>query len=69
LPASIAASREPLQIGAELYGYAGIAADLDVIRLMAGAFEKIKLPIRRIDLGHVGIFQALAEAAGLPEEA
>ncbi len=69
LPATISASREPLQIGAELYGYADIAADLAVIRLMAGAFGRIKLPISRIDLGHVGIFQALAEAAGLPEEA
>ena len=29
----------------------------------------IKLPIGRIDLGHVGIFRALAEAAGLPQEA
>jgi ATP phosphoribosyltransferase regulatory subunit len=69
LPATISAGREPLQIGAELYGYAGIAADLDVIRLMAGAFAQIKLPISRIDLGHVGIFRALAEAAGLPQEA
>lgn len=68
LPATIAASREPVQIGAELYGYAGIAADLDVIRLMAGAFERIKVPVSRIDLGHVGIFRALAEAAGLPQE-
>jgi len=69
LPATISAGREPVQIGAELYGYAGIEADLDVIRLMAGAFECVKLPISRIDLGHVGIFQALAEAAGLPQEA
>jgi ATP phosphoribosyltransferase regulatory subunit len=69
LPATISAGREPVQIGAELYGYSGIGADLDVVRLMAGAFEKIKLPIGRIDLGHVGIFRALAEAAGLPQEA
>ena len=69
LPATISASREPVQIGAELYGYAGIEADLDIIRLMAGAFDKIKLPLNRIDLGHVGIFRALAEAAGLPQEA
>jgi len=68
LPASISAGREPLQVGAELYGYAGIAADLDVIRLMAGAFETMQLPVSRIDLGHVGIFRALAEAAGLPSE-
>ena len=69
LPATISASREPLQIGAELYGHAGIAADLAVIRLMAGAFARIKVPVSRIDLGHVGIFRALAEAAGLPQEA
>lgn len=69
LPASISASREPVQVGAELYGYAGIGADLDIIRLMAGAFDKIKLPVSRIDLGHVGIFRALAEAAGLPQAA
>ena len=68
LPASISAGREPLQVGAELYGYAGIAADLDVIRLMAGAFETMGLPLARIDLGHVGIFRALAAAAGLPAD-
>lgn len=69
LPASVSAGREPLQVGAELYGYAGIPADLDVIRLMAGALAAIQLPINRIDLGHVGIFRALAEAAGLSQEA
>ena len=68
LPATISASREPVQIGAELYGHAGIAADLAVIRLMAAAFARIKVPVSRIDLGHVGIFRALAEAAGLPRE-
>ncbi|KAB2927826.1 MAG: ATP phosphoribosyltransferase regulatory subunit [Dechloromonas sp.] len=69
LPATVSAGREPVQIGAELYGYAGIEADLDIIRLLAGAFAAIKLPLGRIDLGHVGIFRALAEAAGLPLEA
>lgn len=34
LPASQSASREPIQIGAELYGFAGIEADLEVIRLL-----------------------------------
>ncbi|MDR2838574.1 MAG: ATP phosphoribosyltransferase regulatory subunit [Azonexus sp.] len=68
LPATVSAGREPLQIGAELYGYAGIEADLEIIRLLAGAFAGIKLPLARIDLGHVGIFRALAEAAGLPPE-
>jgi ATP phosphoribosyltransferase regulatory subunit len=69
LPATVSAGREPVQIGAELYGYAGIEADLDIIRLLAGAFAAVRLPLGRIDLGHVGIFRALAEAAGLPQEA
>lgn len=69
LPASVSAGREPLQIGAELYGFAGIEADLAIIRLMAGACARIRLPISRIDLGHVGIFRALAEAACLSKEA
>ncbi len=69
LPASISAGRESLQIGAELYGHAGIAADLDIIRLMAGAFTRMRLAISRIDLGHVAIFRALVAAAGLPKAA
>ena len=69
LPATISASREPIQIGAELYGYAGIEADLEIIRLLASTLAAMELPASRIDLGHVGIFRALAEAAGLPSEA
>ncbi len=69
LPATVFAGREQLQIGAELYGYAGIEADLEIVRLMATAFDRVKLKLARIDLGHVGIFRALVEAAGLPREA
>jgi ATP phosphoribosyltransferase regulatory subunit len=65
LPASLAASREPLQLGAELFGHAGLAADREVIRLMATALRVAEVPAARIDLGHVGVFRALAAAAGL----
>ncbi len=65
LPASRAASREPVQLGAELYGYAGVEADLEAIRLMAAALERAGTPASRIDLGHVGVFRALSHAAGL----
>ncbi len=67
LPANVSVSREPLQIGAELYGYAGVAADLEMVRLMATAFARVGLPLARIDLAHAGIFEALVAAAGLPE--
>ncbi len=65
LPASQAASREPIQLGAELYGYAGIEADIEVIRLLAAALTAAGTPASRIDIGHVGVFRALATAAGL----
>lgn len=68
LPATISASRQPLQIGAELYGYAGIEADLEIIRLMAAALAAMQLPASRIDLGHVGIFEALVQAAGIDSD-
>ncbi|MBK8400331.1 ATP phosphoribosyltransferase regulatory subunit [Propionivibrio sp.] len=68
LPASQAASREPIQLGAELYGYAGIEADLEAIRLLAVALDTAGTPASRIDIGHVGVFRALANAAGLAAE-
>ena len=69
LPASQAASREPLQVGAELFGYAGIAADLEVIRLMAAALTAAGTPASRIDVSHVGVFGALVHAAKLDAQA
>ncbi|WP_370278491.1 ATP phosphoribosyltransferase regulatory subunit [Pontibacterium sp.] len=60
------ASRNPLQIGAELFGHAGLDSDVEVIALMietlqtAGADSELSL-----DLGHVGIFRGLMEDAGL----
>lgn len=69
LPASLGASREPIQLGAEVYGYAGIEADIEIIRLMDRALKVAGTPASRIDISHVGVFRALVQAAGLPEEA
>ena len=65
LPASQAASREVIQLGAELFGYAGIEADLEIIRLLDAALATAGIAGSHIDIGHVGVFQALAEAARL----
>ena len=69
LPASLGASREPLQLGAELFGFAGIEADIEVIRLMDRVLKAAGTPASRIDISHVGVFRALAKAAGLDDEA
>lgn len=67
-PAGLLATREPLQIGAELYGHAGLEADHEVIRLLAASLRLAALPPSRIDVGHVGIFRALVAAADVSPE-
>jgi ATP phosphoribosyltransferase regulatory subunit len=64
-PAGLLATREPIQIGAELYGHAGLEADHEIVRLLANALQLAELPPSRIDLGHVGIFRALTAGANL----
>ncbi len=60
-----ALSRNPLQIGAELYGHGGIESDIEMLRLMVRTLRVAGLQHFHIDLGHVGIFRALAREAGL----
>jgi ATP phosphoribosyltransferase regulatory subunit len=68
LPSGFTSTREPLQIGAELYGHAGIEADVEIIRLLARALEIAGVRASRLDLGHVGVFRALAARGGLDAE-
>jgi ATP phosphoribosyltransferase regulatory subunit len=58
-------SRSPMQIGAELYGHAGKESDLEVIRLMLEMLAMSGVLNVHLDLGHVGIYRALAEEAAL----
>ncbi len=69
LPAGFNATREPLQIGAEIYGHAGLEADIEAIRLLAAALGLCNIAASRIDLGHVAVFRALTRQAGLAAEA
>ncbi|MDT3670801.1 MAG: ATP phosphoribosyltransferase regulatory subunit [Aromatoleum sp.] len=68
LPSTLTATREPLQLGAELYGHAGIDADIEIVRLLAEVMRLADVPASRIDLGHVGLFRVLAARAGLVPE-
>jgi ATP phosphoribosyltransferase regulatory subunit len=68
LPAGLLASREPLQIGVELYGHAGLEADIEVVRLLARTLLRGGVSTSRIDLGHVAVFRSLAVAAGIEGE-
>jgi ATP phosphoribosyltransferase regulatory subunit len=68
VPAGMTKMREPIQIGAELYGHAGLEADVEVVRLMIAALKKAGVGRLHIDLGHPAIYRALTEALGLESE-
>ncbi len=65
---SLLASRTPTQIGAELYGEAGVGADVEIISLMLTLLESAGVQQVHLDLGHVGVFRALAAKAGISAE-
>jgi ATP phosphoribosyltransferase regulatory subunit len=64
-PMGLADAREVLQVGAELYGHRGIAADREVLRMMLSSLSRLGISDLHVDLGHVGVYQALVADAGL----
>ncbi|HTS21806.1 MAG TPA: ATP phosphoribosyltransferase regulatory subunit [Casimicrobiaceae bacterium] len=63
LARGVAQSREVLQIGAELYGDADIGADKEVLGLLLSSLEAVDVRGLHLDLGHVGVYRALANGA------
>ena len=61
VPAGMTKMREPIQIGAELYGHAGLEADVEVVRLMIEALRAAGIERPHVDLGHPGVYRALVE--------
>jgi ATP phosphoribosyltransferase regulatory subunit len=64
-PQTPAATREPLQIGAEVYGHEGVESDLEVQQLLCSALEACGVRGARMDVGHVAVFRALIARAGV----
>ena len=67
-PLSPGATREPLQIGAEMYGAAGVEADVEMLELLCRALELAGVRQARIDIGHVAVFRAIAHGARVAGE-
>lgn len=69
LPEGQATSRNPIQLGAEIYGHAGPESDMESMQLMVELLKISGLqgPLS-LDIGHVGIYRGLADAAGLDEQ-
>lgn len=64
-PKNPLATRTPMQVGLEFYGESGLAADVEVISLLLESLRVSGLPKLHVDLGHVGIYRALAACAKL----
>jgi ATP phosphoribosyltransferase regulatory subunit len=67
-PDGFGGSREPLQLGAELFGHAGPEADAEILNLMIEALRLADIREAHFDLGHVGVFRGLAAQAKLNAE-
>lgn len=68
-PSGQEGSREPIQIGAEVYGHAGIEADIEVIDLLLQSLALVELGPVRLDINHLGLASLLlAELEGVDEE-
>lgn len=65
LPAGFSASRSPVQVGAELFGHAGVESDVEVLSLMLQTLSAAGVREPFLDIGHVGIYRGLAAQAGL----
>ncbi len=60
-PSGFHATREPLQIGAELYGHAGLEADIEIQSLALQSLQLAGLTDVTLDLSHAGILHAIIE--------
>ncbi len=58
-------SRNPVQVGAELYGHAGVESDVEVIDLMLETLRLAGIESPHLDIGHVDVFRSLAADADL----
>lgn len=53
------ATREPLQIGAEIYGHAGLEADAEIQELVLSSLRIAGMDQVRLDLCHVGVLRSI----------
>ena len=67
-PRGLASTREPLQIGAEIYGHAGIESDLEIQQLLVEALAACGVAEARLDIGHVAVFRAICRHGGVGPE-
>jgi ATP phosphoribosyltransferase regulatory subunit len=70
-PSGLHATREPIQIGCEMYGHAGLEADAEIQELALTSLALAGFDNVRLDLSHVGVLRAILaeDAAAKRDEA
>jgi ATP phosphoribosyltransferase regulatory subunit len=63
------ATREPLQLGAEIYGHAGLEADLEVLQLSLDCLRAARVQGLAVDMGDARIVRALLADVALTADA
>ncbi|MGB6105377.1 MAG: ATP phosphoribosyltransferase regulatory subunit [Pusillimonas sp.] len=61
-PAGLLSDRELLQIGAEIFGHAGVEADIEIIELALASVKRAGVVHARLDLNHPGVLRAIIQA-------
>ena len=64
-PGAPRATREPLQLGAEIYGHSGLEADLEILSLALDCLQAAQVASISIDMADARIVQALLQDAGI----
>jgi ATP phosphoribosyltransferase regulatory subunit len=59
------ATREPLQFGAEIYGHAGLEADLETLQLALDCLKAARVEAPSVDMADARIVKALLEGVAL----
>ena len=68
LPSGLGKSRQPFQAGAEMYGHAGLEADIEIQQLMADVLRALGVVDVQLDIGHPAIFRSLIAAANVSSD-
>ena len=66
-PSGLQGTREPLQIGAEIFGYPGIEADAEIQDLALTSLKAANITGVCLDLSHVGVLKSLIAADPLAQ--
>lgn len=64
-PDSLGGARSPRQVGCEIFGVAGIEADLEILDVLLKTLALAGVKDVHLDLGHVGIYRGIAARLNL----